>query len=75
MTNDLLREEFNRWAEAGRGEHMEEDHLPIALPMLDRMNIRAEDNILDVGCGAGSRAFSPNASPMAASSASTFPTK
>jgi SAM-dependent methyltransferase len=53
MTNDLLREEFNRWAEAGRGEHMEEDHLPIALPMLDRMNIRADENILDVGCGAG----------------------
>jgi len=32
---------------------MEEYHLPITLPVLDRMNIRAEDNILDVGCGAG----------------------
>ncbi|MGB6199021.1 MAG: class I SAM-dependent methyltransferase, partial [Candidatus Acidiferrales bacterium] len=53
MSNDLLRDEFNRWAEAGRGEHMEEDHLPIALPMLDRIQIRPEDNILDVGCGAG----------------------
>ncbi|MGB6432241.1 MAG: methyltransferase domain-containing protein [Candidatus Acidiferrales bacterium] len=53
MNNDLLREEFNRWAEAGRGEHMEEDHLPITLPVLDRMQIRPDDNILDVGCGAG----------------------
>jgi SAM-dependent methyltransferase len=53
MSNDLLREEFNRWAEAGRGEQMEESHLPITLPVLDRMRIRAEDNILDVGCGAG----------------------
>jgi SAM-dependent methyltransferase len=51
--NDLIRDEFNRWAEAGRGEEMEEHHLPITLPVLDRMNIRAEDNILDVGCGSG----------------------
>jgi SAM-dependent methyltransferase len=53
MTNDLLREEFNRWAASGRGEQMEESHLPITLPVLDRMQIRADDNILDVGCGAG----------------------
>jgi ubiquinone/menaquinone biosynthesis C-methylase UbiE len=53
MSNDLLREEFNRWAEAGRGEEMEDHHLPITLPVLDRMHIRAEDNILDVGCGSG----------------------
>jgi SAM-dependent methyltransferase len=53
MSNDLLREEFNRWAEAGRGEEMEDHHLPITLPVLDRMQIRAEDNILDVGCGSG----------------------
>jgi len=33
--NDQLRDEFNRWAEAGRGEGMEEDHLPITLPVLD----------------------------------------
>jgi arsenite methyltransferase len=51
--NDRLREEFNRWAEAGRGEEMEEHHLPIALPMLDRVSIRPGDNILDVGCGSG----------------------
>lgn len=48
-----LREEFNRWAEAGRGEGMEEDHLPITLPVLDWMQIAPDDNILDVGCGAG----------------------
>ena len=51
--NDALREEFNRWAEAGRGEGMEEDHLPIVLPVLDQMHLTREENVLDVGSGAG----------------------
>ena len=51
--NRGLREEFNRWAEAGRGEGMERDHLPITLPVLERMQIAATDNVLDVGCGSG----------------------
>jgi SAM-dependent methyltransferase len=50
---ELLRQEFNRWAEAGRGEGMEQEHLPIVLPVLDRMRLRPDDNVLDVGCGAG----------------------
>ncbi len=48
-----LREEFNRWAEAGRGEAMEREHLPIVLPMLDRMALQPTENVLDVGCGSG----------------------
>jgi SAM-dependent methyltransferase len=48
-----LREEFNRWAETGRGEGMEQEHLPIALPVLETMRLTATDNVLDVGCGAG----------------------
>jgi arsenite methyltransferase len=48
-----LREEFNRWAEAGRGEGMEQDHLPITLPVLEKMHIAPGDNVLDVGCGSG----------------------
>jgi arsenite methyltransferase len=51
--DEELREEFNRWAEDGRGEGMEEDHLPIVLPTLELMNIQPADNVLDVGCGAG----------------------
>jgi SAM-dependent methyltransferase len=51
--SEQLREEFNRWAAAGRGEEMEEDHLPITLPVLDLMRLALDDNVLDVGCGAG----------------------
>jgi len=32
---------------------MEQEHLPIVLPVLDRMGIEPDDNILDAGCGAG----------------------
>src|ERR1700674_1950194 len=57
MTDSLpdkqLREEFNRWAEAGRGEGMEPDHLPITLPVLEKMRLAPTANVLDVGCGAG----------------------
>ena len=51
--SETLREEFNRWAEAGRGEGMELDHWPITRPALERMRIARDENLLDVGCGAG----------------------
>jgi ubiquinone/menaquinone biosynthesis C-methylase UbiE len=50
---ELLRKEFNRWAEAGRGEEMEEHHLPIVAPTIALMNLQATDRVLDVGCGSG----------------------
>jgi arsenite methyltransferase len=50
---EALRAEFNRWAEAGRGDGMEEEHLPITLPMLEKMGVAPDDNVLDVGCGSG----------------------
>jgi arsenite methyltransferase len=57
MANDspyeTLREEFNRWAEAGRGDGMEQDHLPITLPVLEKMHLAPADNVLDIGCGSG----------------------
>jgi arsenite methyltransferase len=48
-----VREEFNRWAEAGRGEEMESSHLPIVLPTLELMKLQPGDCVLDVGCGSG----------------------
>ncbi|MFZ3218104.1 MAG: methyltransferase domain-containing protein [Candidatus Acidiferrales bacterium] len=52
-TDENLRAEFNRWADAGKGETMEHDHWPIARPALGLMQITPADNILDVGCGSG----------------------
>ena len=52
-TDDLLREEFNRWAEQGRGEEMERHHLDITEKTLRRMELRAGERVLDLGCGAG----------------------
>jgi len=48
-----LREEFNRWAEAGRGDDMEQSHLPIVEPMLALIEFDPKDKVLDVGCGTG----------------------
>ncbi len=57
MTNSAperqLQQEFNRWAEAGRGEEMERDHRLITEKMLALADPQPDDNILDVGCGAG----------------------
>jgi SAM-dependent methyltransferase len=52
-TSESLRQEFNRWAEAGRGDGMEQDHLPITLPVLAKIQLAPHDNVLDVGCGSG----------------------
>ncbi len=52
-SSEQLREEFNRWADAGKGESMEHEHWPITRPVLERMSVAPADNILDAGCGAG----------------------
>lgn len=53
IQNENLREEFNRWAEAGKGESMETEHRPIVEPTLAMMKIAPADEVLDVGCGGG----------------------
>lgn len=44
---------FDDWANQGRAEGMEEGHLPRALIALARIDVRAGDRILDLGCGNG----------------------
>jgi arsenite methyltransferase len=50
---EQLRQEFNRWAEAGRGEDMEREHRRIAEGMLAMMQLGPAETVLDAGCGAG----------------------
>ncbi len=54
MTPDeILQQEFNRWAHEGRGEQMEQHHLNITEQTLRLMNLRPGERVLDLGCGAG----------------------
>jgi ubiquinone/menaquinone biosynthesis C-methylase UbiE len=53
MLQDLIRREFNRWADLGRGRGMEKSHWDITRQMLDLMNVGPNDNIIDIGCGVG----------------------
>ena len=48
-----LRKEFNRWAEARRGEEMAAEHAAIAAGMLAQIEFAPNDKVLDIGCGAG----------------------
>jgi arsenite methyltransferase len=55
-TNDAdekLRQEFNEWAAAGKGEEMERHHISIAEQTIRRMNLKPGERVLDLGCGAG----------------------
>ena len=51
--DELLREEFNRWAEAGKGEEMERHHLDITEKTIRLMELHPGERVLDLGCGAG----------------------
>jgi ubiquinone/menaquinone biosynthesis C-methylase UbiE len=51
--DERLQQEFNRWAEAGEGEKMQNHHLDITEKTLRLMNLRPGERVLDLGCGSG----------------------
>src|SRR5262245_40949067 len=53
MSDEQLRNEFNEWARAGRGETMERVHRPVGEQAIARMRVSPEARVLDVGCGSG----------------------
>jgi arsenite methyltransferase len=51
--DEKLRQEFNEWAAAGKGEEMERHHISIAEQTIRMMNLKPGERVLDLGCGAG----------------------
>lgn len=51
--DEILRQEFNEWAAAGRGEEMESHHISIAEQTIRRMQLKPGERVLDLGCGVG----------------------
>ncbi|HYH00476.1 MAG TPA: class I SAM-dependent methyltransferase [Terriglobales bacterium] len=51
--NERLQQEFNRWAEEGRGEEMERHHISIAEQTIQLMGLKPGHRVLDLGCGSG----------------------
>ena len=51
--DEQLRDEFNEWARAGKGESMEHGHRPVGEQAIARMSVPPEAEVLDVGCGSG----------------------
>jgi SAM-dependent methyltransferase len=48
-----LADEFDHWADDGRGEGMAEGHAPILRVALAKMDLPAGGRFLDLGCGVG----------------------
>lgn len=53
LEKDQLREEFNQWADAGRGEGMRKGHWDMTIQTVEKMNLHGDETILDLGCGNG----------------------
>ncbi len=51
--DEILRQEFNEWAAAGKGEEMEAHHISIAEQTIRKMDLRPGEKVLDLGCGVG----------------------
>jgi ubiquinone/menaquinone biosynthesis C-methylase UbiE len=50
-SDQLLREEFNKWAADGRGDEMERHHISIVEQTLSQMALKPGESVLDLGCG------------------------
>ncbi len=53
MSHDKIADTFDEWARAGRDAGMEEGHGDVVRQVLEQLEIRAGEQILDLGCGNG----------------------
>ena len=51
--DEILQQEFNRWAAAGEGPKMEQHHFDITSKTIRLMDLRPGERVLDLGCGSG----------------------
>ena len=52
-TESAAREEFDRWADAGRAESMALGHLGVTEAAIRNWSVNLQSSVLDVGCGNG----------------------
>ncbi len=53
MSHEKIAGVFDEWATNGRGEKMEAGHGDVVEQVIEKLNIRAGNQILDLGCGIG----------------------
>src|SRR5688572_16362240 len=53
MIEELIRREFNRWAEQDRGRGLEKSRWETTRQIIGLLNPGHHDNLVDLGCGAG----------------------
>ena len=53
MTHDAIRSTFDDWAETGQADRLEDAHGDVVAQVLEQLNIKPGEKILDLGCGNG----------------------
>jgi arsenite methyltransferase len=53
MSHEKIASVFDEWAATGRGDKMETGHGDVVEQVIEKLNIRAGNQILDLGCGIG----------------------
>ncbi|MCZ6596790.1 MAG: methyltransferase domain-containing protein [Planctomycetota bacterium] len=53
MSIEKTRGKFDDWAESGAGDQLESSHGDVVEQVIDAMDIRPGERILDLGCGTG----------------------
>ena len=53
MLEELIRREFNRWAEQGQGRGIEKRAWAVTRQVIELMNPDRHENFVDLGCGIG----------------------
>lgn len=53
MSHDAIKETFDSWAGNGRADQLESAHGDVVAQVMDELNIKAGETILDLGCGNG----------------------